>query len=66
MILQQLNTFAYEDNETLRWIYDFAVIRSPKFYDNYSYKEYIEFLYYFELIIFEEDRVKITILCVDF
>jgi hypothetical protein len=66
MILQQLNTFAYEDNETLKRYYDYAVERSPKFYDNYSYEDYIEFLYSFNLIVLEDDGVKITILGVDF
>ena len=66
MILQQLNTFAFENNETLKRYYNYAVEQSPKFYDNYPYEDYIEFLYSFNLIVEEEDRVKITILGVDF
>lgn len=66
MILQQLNTFAFENNETLKRYYNYAVEQSPKFYDNYPYEDYIEFLYSFNLIVEEEDRVKITILGIDF
>ena len=66
MILQQLNTFAFENNETLKRYYNYAVEQSPKFYDNYPYEDYIEFLYSFNLIVEEEDRVKVTILGVDF
>ncbi|MCU0423866.1 MAG: hypothetical protein MUC81_13755 [Bacteroidia bacterium] len=66
LILQQLNTFTYEDNESLKRYYDYAVERSPKFYDNYSYEEYIEFLYSFNLIVLENGRVIITVLGIDF
>lgn len=66
MILQQLNTFAYEDNETLKRYYDYAVKSNPKFYDNYSFEEYIEFLYSFNLIMEEDSRLRITILGIDF
>jgi hypothetical protein len=66
MILQQLNTFAFENNETLKRYYNYAVEQSPKFYDNYPYEDYIEFLHSFNLIVEEENRVKITILGIDF
>ena len=66
MILQQLNTFAYEDVETLKRYYEYAVGINPKLYESYPYEEYIKFLFSFNLIIEEESKVNITILGVDF
>ena len=65
-ILQQLNTYAYENNDTLKRFYNFAVERNPEFYDSYPFDEYLGFLYSFNLIIEEGGRVNITILGVDF
>lgn len=65
-ILQQLNTYAYENNDTLKRFYNHAVEQNSKFYDSYPFEDYIGFLYSFNLIIEEEGSVKITILGIDF
>jgi hypothetical protein len=65
-ILQQLNTFASENNETLKRFYNYASEQNPKFYDSYPFEDYIGFLYSFNLIVVEDGNVKITILGIDF
>lgn len=66
MLLQQLNTFAVENSDSLKRYYEYAVEKNPKFYESYSYDEYLGFLYSFSLIIEESDKISITILGVDF
>jgi hypothetical protein len=66
-ILQQLNSNNSNENmETIKRFYDFAAEDYPKFYNNYSFEEYINFLISFSLIIEEKGKVKITILGLDF
>lgn len=66
-ILQQLNSNnSNESMETIKRFYDYAVEHYPKFYNNYPFEEYINFLFSFSLIIEENEKVKITILGLDF
>jgi hypothetical protein len=66
MILQQLNTFAFEDTNSLKRYYDYAVKQNPKYFEGYSYEDYLDFLFAFNLIVNEDRQIKITILGVDF
>lgn len=66
LMLQQLNTLVSEDKESLRRYYSYAQKLNPKFYDGYSYEQYLEFLFTFNLITDEKGEIKITILGVDF
>lgn len=66
MILQQLNTFTYEDKDSLKRYYDYAVKQNPKYFEGYEYSEYIDFLFAFNLIINEDGQIKITVLGIDF
>ena len=65
-ILQHLNTFQSETKTSLKRFYDFAVEQYPQFYENYSYDDYINFLYSSSLITEKDGNVGITILGVDF
>lgn len=66
-ILQQLNSHnSNESMETIKRFYDFAAQDYPKFYNNYPFEEYIDFLFSFSLIIEENGTIKITILGLDF
>ncbi len=66
-ILQQLNSHnSNESMDTIKRFYDLAVENYPKFYNNYPFEEYIDFLFSFSLIIEENGTVKITILGLDF
>ena len=50
----------------MKRFYDFAVEQYPQFYENYSYDDYINFLYSSSLITEKDGNVGITILGVDF
>jgi hypothetical protein len=66
LILQQLNSSTSEDMNSLKHFYDKAVEQNPKGYEDYSYESYLNFLTSFNLIVQERDKIKITILGVDF
>jgi len=65
-ILQHLNTFPDETKDSLKRFYDYAVEKYPNFYENYSYDEYINFLFNLSLITEKNGTVGITIMGVDF
>jgi hypothetical protein len=66
LMLQQLNTLVSEDRQSLRRYYDYAQKLNPQFFDGYSYDQYLEFMFTFNLITDEGGEIKITILGVDF
>lgn len=66
LILQQLNSDSYETIETVKRFYTSAVEKNPIFYKNYSYENYLDFLFSFNLIVIDKVQMNITILGVDF
>ena len=66
MILQQLNTFAHEDRESLKRYYDYAKEQNLDFFENYNFENYIDFLDHYELIVENKEGIGITTLGVDF
>lgn len=66
-LLQILNGSVNEDKSSLSFIYENAKKRDPKFYENYSNDQYLEYLKSFGLILFETNgKIVITILGRDF
>jgi hypothetical protein len=66
LILQQLNTFAHEDFDSLKRYFDYGVKQNPNFFENYEYSDYIGFLFAINFIVYEGKQIKITNLGVDF
>jgi hypothetical protein len=59
-ILDKLNTNNNETKESLKYIFDNAVNRSPDFYKDYSYGQYLNFLERYALIyILENNNILI-------
>lgn len=65
-ILQHLNTLPQETKDSIKRYYDYAVEQYPKFYENYTYEEYINFLFSSSLITEKNGSIGITIMGVDF
>lgn len=65
-ILERLNTLQPEDKESLQFYYDNAKGYNPKFYENYPYENYLNFLFSFNLIREDDGFIQITNLGVDF
>ncbi|MCH4895856.1 hypothetical protein E0494_03995 [Marinilabiliaceae bacterium JC040] len=66
-LLQSLNGGLSENKTSIRFFYENAKERNPKFYENYSYDQYLEYLKSFDLIIFKSDvKIEITTLGIDF
>ena len=54
-------------NPLFAFFYENAKERNPRFYENYPYEQYLDFLKAYDLILFEKDgRIGITILGRDF
>ncbi len=64
-ILQQLNKLLPETRESLRIFYD-EIKRSSVIFDNYSYEDYLNFLFSYSLIREDDGVVSLTILGSDF
>lgn len=65
-ILERLNTLQPETRETLKFYYDNAQKYNPKFYENYPYEDFLNFMFSFNLIREDDGNIGITILGVDF
>ncbi len=66
LMLQQLNTLASEDKNSLKRYYNYAKKLNSKFFEGYSYEQYLDFMFRFNLITEEKNEIKITILGLDF
>lgn len=66
LILQQLNSDSYETIETVKRYYKLSVEKYPIFYEKYSYENYLDFLFSFNLITIDKIQMNITIIGVDF
>jgi len=66
-ILERLNTLRPETKESLKYFYEYAKKNNPTFFENYSYDNYMNFLFSYNLIIEEENNnISITFLGIDF
>lgn len=65
-ILEKLNTLQPQSRDSLKFFYENAKKQNPKFYENYSYEEYLNFLFNFTLIREDNGIIQLTILGVDF
>jgi hypothetical protein len=66
-LLHRLNSSMFENKDTLNGFYDYAKKSFPKFYEGYSYDNYLDYLFSFNLIVLENDNsIKITVLGRDF
>mgnify|MGYP003109586545 CR=1 FL=1 len=65
-ILERLNTLQPESRDSLKFYYESAKKHNPKFYENYPYEDYLNFLINFMLIREDNGIIQLTILGVDF
>lgn len=65
-ILERLNTLQPESRDSLKFYYESAKKYNPKFYENYPYEDYLNFLFSFNLIREDDEIIQLTILGVDF
>ncbi|MCF7560022.1 hypothetical protein L3X39_05180 [Sabulilitoribacter multivorans] len=65
-ILEYVNSHSAQTKESVKFFYDTAVKNHSKYYENYSYNEYLNFLFHFTLIREDNGELNITILGVDF
>ena len=65
-ILERLNTLLPETRDSLQIYYNNAENLNPKFFDNYPYKNYLNFLISFNLIREDNENISITELGIDF
>lgn len=66
-ILQILNGSTKETTKSMKFLYDIARDHHPKFYENYDYHQYLNFLKSYDLItIGSSDKLDITIIGRDF
>jgi hypothetical protein len=65
-ILERLNTLRPENRDSLNFYYENARNFNPKFYENYTYENYLNFLFSYNLIREDDGIIQITILGVDF
>lgn len=65
-ILERLNTLQPENRDSLQFYYDNAKGYNPKFYENYAYANYLNFLFSFDLIREDDGLIQITNLGIDF
>ena len=65
-ILERLNTLQPETKESLKFYYENARKNNPKFFENYPYEDYLNFLFNFTLIRIDDGIIQLTILGVDF
>ena len=65
-ILEYVNSHSQITRESVKFIYENAKKSNSKFYENYSYTEYLNFLFVYNLIREDERIISITILGLDF
>lgn len=65
-ILEYLNSHSKQTPDSIRFFYENAIKSHLKFYENYSYEEYLNFLIDFNLIRKDGEILNITILGIDF
>jgi hypothetical protein len=65
-ILEHVNSHSNQTRESIKFFFDNAEKNNPKFYDSYSYEEYLSFLFDFTLLREDNGVLNITILGVDF
>lgn len=65
-LLEKLNTLQPQTRDSLKFFYDYARNTNPKFYENYAYDSYLNFLFANNLIRDDESVIKITTLGLDF
>lgn len=65
-ILEYVNSHSQITHESIKFIYENAKKNHPKFYDDYSYDEYLNFLFAYTLIREDDGILNITILGIDF
>ncbi|WPR76026.1 hypothetical protein [Algoriphagus sp. NG3] len=65
-ILEYVNSHSRETQRSIEFFYENAKKSHPKFYENYSYEEYLNFLFDFNLLREDGGILAITILGVDF
>jgi hypothetical protein len=65
-ILERLNTLQPESRDSLKVYYENSKKHNPKFYGNYPYEDYLDFLFNFTLIREDDGIIQLTILGVDF
>lgn len=65
-ILEYINSHSQITRESTKFIYENAKKNNPKFYENYSYNNYLNFLFDYILIREDDGILNITILGVDF
>lgn len=65
-ILEYLNSHSRQNRESVRFFYENAKKNHSKFYENYSFDDYLNFLFDFRLILENDEILDITILGIDF
>ncbi len=65
-ILEHVNSHAGQTRESIKFFYDNAKKNNPKFYENYGYEQYLNFLFNYTLLREDDNILNITILGVDF
>ena len=65
-ILEYVNSHSQITPESVKFVYENAKKNHPKFYENYSYDEYLNFLFAYNLIRVDDGILNITILGLDF
>ncbi|MCX2681065.1 hypothetical protein OOZ15_14020 [Galbibacter sp. EGI 63066] len=65
-ILEHINSHAGQTRESVKFFYENAKKNNPKFYENYSYEQYLDFLFSYTLLREDNNILNITILGVDF
>lgn len=65
-ILEKLNTLQPSTKDSLKIFYEHSKNSNPNFFENYSFDDYLNFLFSFNLIIENDGAIRITILGVDF
>jgi hypothetical protein len=65
-ILEYINSHAEQSRESVKFFYDNAKKNNPKFYENYSYEQYLDFIFSYNLLEDRDNILNITVLGIDF
>jgi len=65
-ILEHVNSHSSQTKASVKFIYEHAKQNNPRFFETYSYDEYLAFLFNFNLLRKDDDILSVTILGVDF
>jgi len=65
-ILEKLNTLRPATRDSLKFYYELAKNSKIEFFENYSYDQYLDFLFSYSLIREDDDKISLTILGSDF